>query len=147
MGCLWATRQPRAGGHEATNTAPVTIKGVCLDADGRVLLGRNDRDEWELPGGRPAIGESFPTCLVREIAEETGLEIKASDVISASPFEVIPGRCINVVIYGCDVVDDAQPVASHEHNRVAFLDPATLTSEALPDVYRRAIDAQLSRRA
>ena len=31
---------------------PVSVKGVLLIA-GRVLLLRNDRDEWELPGGRP----------------------------------------------------------------------------------------------
>ncbi|MGH2861245.1 MAG: protease pro-enzyme activation domain-containing protein [Solirubrobacteraceae bacterium] len=143
---LWATGQPRVLGPETTNTAPITIKGVCLDVGGRALLGRNDRGEWELPGGRPAVGESFPACLVREVAEETGLEITVSDLISAGPFEVIPGRCVNAVIYSCDVINDAQPARGHEHNSVAFLDPARLTLGELPDVYRRAIDAQLKRR-
>lgn len=143
---LWAARHPRVPDREKINTAPITVKGVCLDADGRVLLGRNHRDEWELPGGRPAVGESFQACLVREVAEETGLAITVSDLISASRFEVTPGRCVNAVIYSCDVVNDAQPAASHEHIDVAFLDPATLVSEALPHVYRHAIDAQLKRR-
>jgi 8-oxo-dGTP pyrophosphatase MutT (NUDIX family) len=56
---------------DTTNLALVTIKGVCLDAERRVLLCRNDRQEWELPGGRPELGESFPACLIREIQEET----------------------------------------------------------------------------
>lgn len=30
---------------------PVSIKGVVV-RDGRVLLLKNERDEWELPGGR-----------------------------------------------------------------------------------------------
>jgi len=29
---------------------PVSVKGVILDGD-RVVLLRNERDEWELPGG------------------------------------------------------------------------------------------------
>jgi hypothetical protein len=43
---LWATQQTRVTAPKPINVAPVTIKGVCLDADGRVLLGRNGRGEW-----------------------------------------------------------------------------------------------------
>jgi 8-oxo-dGTP pyrophosphatase MutT (NUDIX family) len=32
-------------------TWPVSVKGVVLDARRRVLLLKNDREEWELPGG------------------------------------------------------------------------------------------------
>ena len=32
---------------------PVSIKGVLVEA-GRVVLLENERDEWELPGGRLA---------------------------------------------------------------------------------------------
>jgi hypothetical protein len=46
-------------------TFPVSIKGVVLRA-GRVLLLRNDRDVWELPGGRPEVGETPEQCVVRE---------------------------------------------------------------------------------
>lgn len=35
---------------------PVSVKGVALDAHERVLLLRNERNEWELPGGRLEIG-------------------------------------------------------------------------------------------
>ena len=36
---------------------PVSIKGVLI-RDGRVLLVHNERDEWELPGGRIEPGEA-----------------------------------------------------------------------------------------
>lgn len=66
---------------------PVSVKGVVLDADDRVLLLRNERDEWELPGGRLEIGgpdgavvadESPRAALEREIREETGWEAEAA---------------------------------------------------------------------
>jgi hypothetical protein len=47
---------------------PVSVKGVVLTASGVVLL-RNERDEWELPGGKLEPGESPAACLVREIEE------------------------------------------------------------------------------
>jgi 8-oxo-dGTP pyrophosphatase MutT (NUDIX family) len=55
----------------SSGSRPVTVKAVCLTQDGRVLLCRNHRGEWELPGGRPDPGEPFRDCAVREVREET----------------------------------------------------------------------------
>lgn len=141
---LWKSRPAQHATAERTNLAPVTIKGVCLDSSSRVLLGRNKRGGWELPGGRPNTQEPFADCLTREIAEETGLRVTVLDLISAEPFEVIPGRWVNVITYGCELVDASRPIASDEHDRVAFLSVATLPPDQLPNVYRRAIERQLT---
>jgi 8-oxo-dGTP pyrophosphatase MutT (NUDIX family) len=36
---------------------PVSVKGIVV-RDGAVVLVRNRRDEWELPGGKLELGES-----------------------------------------------------------------------------------------
>jgi 8-oxo-dGTP pyrophosphatase MutT (NUDIX family) len=41
---------------------PVSVKGVVV-RDGRVLLLRNERDEWELPGGKLDLGEEPADCV------------------------------------------------------------------------------------
>lgn len=52
----------------------VSIKGVILQ-HGKVLLLRKHSGEWDLPGGRMGEEESPKQCLIREIAEETGLTV------------------------------------------------------------------------
>ena len=92
-----------AGFNGPMNLAPVTIKGVCIDAQGRVLLCRNHRLEWELPGGRPAPGEAFEACLGREIRDERGLAASVRSLVAAYPFEVLPAQWVNVIVYGCEI--------------------------------------------
>ena len=48
---------------------PVSVKGVAVQ-HGMVLLLQNERNEWELPGGKLELGEDPADCVVREIGEE-----------------------------------------------------------------------------
>jgi 8-oxo-dGTP pyrophosphatase MutT (NUDIX family) len=128
------------------DVVPLTVKGVCLGDGGRVLLCRNHRDEWELPGGRPQRGEQFPACLRREVLEETGLTVAVKELLSAYPYEVLPGAWVNVITYGCTGHDGRSPKVSAEHAAVAFLDPRELRTLVLADGYQRAIAVWRSRR-
>ena len=64
---------------------PVSVKGVLLEGD-RVVLLLNERDEWELPGGRLERGEDPVACLERESAEEPGAKIVADGILSIAGF-------------------------------------------------------------
>jgi putative ATPase len=57
---------------------PVSIKGV-LEVGGRIVLLRNERDEWELPGGKLEAGED-PRFVARRIVIHA-----AEDVGNADP--------------------------------------------------------------
>lgn len=56
-----------------------------LTFQGQVLLVGNDygRPElsWSLPGGRLEPGEQHPEAVVREVLEETGLAVRAGDLL------------------------------------------------------------------
>src|SRR3954470_6861572 len=52
---------------------------------GQVLLVSNDYGgpelSWSLPGGRLEPGEQHPEAVVREVLEETGLEVTAGEML------------------------------------------------------------------
>ncbi|MEW1722087.1 NUDIX domain-containing protein [Streptomyces sp. NPDC093109] len=132
---------------------PVSVKGVALDARGRVLLLRNERQEWELPGGRLETGNesggqvpdvSPERAVEREVAEETGWEVKAGQLIDGGTwiYEPIPGRRVLIVTYGCTVLTpERTPVLSHEHKQIGLFTADEVPGLNMPPGYKRSIAA------
>jgi len=64
------------------NSMVVAASAVVTDDNGRILLlRRTDSGNWALPGGAIELGESLPACAIREVKEETGLEITITGLI------------------------------------------------------------------
>ena len=55
----------------------VRVTGVVIEA-GRILLLNQDAGarSWSLPGGKLEDGETLAEALVREMKEETGLDVE-----------------------------------------------------------------------
>ncbi len=51
----------------------VALKAVIVK-DGKALITRDDRNVWEIPGGRLNLDEEIEDALKREIKEELGVE-------------------------------------------------------------------------
>jgi 8-oxo-dGTP diphosphatase len=71
---------------EIAGTRRVPCAGAVVhDAAGRLLLVRRGREPgrglWSLPGGRCEPGETAAAAAVREVREETGLEVAAGAVV------------------------------------------------------------------
>ena len=120
-------------------TPPTSIKGVLL-VDGQVVLVRNSRREWELPGGRLENGENHAQTLTREFAEELSVNVRVRAPIDSYLFEVIPGREVFVVTYGCTLVGDFQPNVSDEHSDHCLWPVNRLSELNLPAGYRSSIE-------
>ncbi len=129
---------------------PATVKAVVRRGD-EVLLGRNERGEWELPGGRPDQHEtSVAEVVERELAEETGLVLRAGRLLLADLFEVVPGHRLLVVVLLADLRDgeaagDGGVRPSVEHTVVSWFRHDDLP-HPLPGLYRRAILEAFGRR-
>lgn len=73
------------------------VGALVYDADGRILLVQRanepGRGRWSLPGGRVEAGEDDPAAVVREVREETGLD-------------VLPGALVGRVVRGPYLIAD-----------------------------------------
>jgi len=55
---------------------------VAIVKDSKILmLKRSDSGNWTMPGGTMEIGETLVDCALREVKEETGLDIEILDLI------------------------------------------------------------------
>ena len=63
----------------------VGVGAVIVDGAARVLLVRRRFEplagEWSLPGGAVDVGETLEACVIREMREETGLDVEVGAVI------------------------------------------------------------------
>jgi ADP-ribose pyrophosphatase YjhB (NUDIX family) len=75
----------------------VRVTGVIIE-DGRVLLLDQDTDSgrsWSLPGGKVEEGETLAAALVREMREETGLDVEPGRLLYVC--DHLPGNGAHVV--------------------------------------------------
>jgi len=75
----------------------VRVTGVVLEDD-RVLLLNQDTDtgrSWSLPGGKVEEGETLAGALVREMREETGLDVEPGRLLYVC--DHLPGNGTHVV--------------------------------------------------
>ena len=122
---------------------PVSVKGVLLSPNAEVVLLLNEREEWELPGGRLEPGESSTECLAREFLEELGLRVQVGSPLNTYLFEVLPARHVFIATYRCRLCGPFEPALSSEHRRIGLFAPSALP-ENLPQGYRSSIAAALA---
>lgn len=64
------------------NSLVVAASAVVTDERGRILLQRRrDNDLWALPGGGMEMADSLPGTAVREVKEETGLDVEVTGLV------------------------------------------------------------------
>jgi mutator protein MutT len=81
--------------------------GAILTAGGQILLIRRGHDpeagRWSLPGGRIEPGETDQEALVREVREETGLEVTPGPLVGAVDRPAPGGRVLVIRDYAATV--------------------------------------------
>lgn len=126
------------------------VSAVVVRDDGCILLVRRKRPPLEgvltLPGGRVDAGESLPAAAVREVHEETSLEVLATKQITTvdvAATEATPRYAI--AVFATLLVSPASDArASSDAAEIVWADVAALPSLGVPASTRAAIDLALA---
>jgi ADP-ribose pyrophosphatase YjhB (NUDIX family) len=123
---------------------PISVKGVVVRA-GRVLLLKNEREEWELPGGRLEAGETPEQCVAREIEEETSWKVVTGPLLDVWMYDIVQAeRHVFIVTYGCylpDAGNTPDPVLSFEHKQIGEFTEPEVPGLVMPQGYKDSIAA------
>ena len=78
--------------------------------------------KWELPGGKIENGEFFDKALIREVKEETDLDVKVGDFCEAVQDDYPHRRTVQLIMYAKDITGDVKISDEHDDWMWASID-------------------------
>jgi 8-oxo-dGTP diphosphatase len=117
---------------------PLIIVAACvlLDGNGRILIAKRPQGRplaglWEFPGGKVEAGEMPEHALIRELSEELGVDIAASDLTPLTfASHAYPDFHLLMPLFLCRRWQGE--VMPHEGQELAWVNPEQLASYAMP---------------
>lgn len=97
----------------------LTVRGIIKNENDEILIvkrhpkSKTDPDMWELPGGKVEKGEFFADALIREIKEETNLDVAVGDFCEAIQNDYMHKRTVQLMMYLTDINGEVK--ISEEH--------------------------------
>jgi ADP-ribose pyrophosphatase YjhB (NUDIX family) len=137
----------------AANRLVPGASAIILDEAGRILLHRRDDNElWSIPGGEIEVGERIADTVVREVKEETGVEVEPQGIVGiySNPHHVVEYGDGEVrqqfsVCFACRLVG-GELVTSDESLEVGFFTPAEIETMPVHESIRLRIRHYLEHR-
>ena len=126
-----------------TENAEFTV--LCLIEDGsRILLQDRVKPDWKgytLPGGHVENGESFVDAVIREMKEETGLDIYEPKLVGVKQFPIEGGRYI-VMLY--KATKFSGEVVSSDEGRMEWVEYSRLSEINTVDDFEELLEVMNS---
>lgn len=135
------------------NSLVVAVTAVVLDDVGRVLMiQRTDNGLWAIPGGAQDVGETCTEAAIREVCEETGLNVEVTGLVGiySDPRHVI-AYDDGEVRQEFSICFHARPISgqltpSSESKQVHWVEPNRLDKLNIHPSVRLRIEHGLQRR-
>jgi 8-oxo-dGTP diphosphatase len=123
---------------ESSPRHSVSVAAAIVDESGQLLaVRRRDNGHWEPPGGILELHETIQAGLVREVREETGLEVEPQ---ALSGVYKNMRRGIVALVFRCRIIG-GEPRPTREAEQVSWLSPDEI-SNLMDEAYAtRLLDA------
>lgn len=118
---------------------PVSVKGICF-IDDKVILLKNERGEWDLPGGKLGWGEKVEEALTREMKEELGIDITIVELVGVRTASIQRKINVLIILYLCETQATYQDLQlSQESFGLQLFDPRELPDHKHLPLYHQQI--------
>ena len=117
---------------------PVSVKGI-VSFQGKYLLRKNERNEWELLGGKLEAKELPLACVVRELREEAGLNVNPIGLIDTWIYHLDQERRVLILTYVCTAKEVLFSLTSPEGSELAWFTMSEIAVLNMPEGYKRSI--------
>ncbi|HCL8067240.1 NUDIX hydrolase [Enterobacter cloacae] len=127
-------------------TPKTDVRALILNERKVLLVRESDDMGWSLPGGWADVGDSPSLAIIREVHEETGLEVSVSRLLGVwdrnqhghppYPWHVYK------MIFSCEVTGGELAV-SHESLDIGYFDPDNLPELSLTRIVPEEIHASI----
>lgn len=117
---------------------PVSVKSILID-DQRVLLIKNERDEWDLPGGKIEKNDNVIETLIREVKEELNITIDNYNILQAKKY-LFRKQEIIVITYYSKITNDDPIKLSFENIEYQFFSYNKLNELKLTPWAKESLD-------
>ena len=93
----------------------IEVSAGLMFRDGKLLItqrhaGAHLGGLWEFPGGKREADETFEQCLVRELREELGVEVRVGEIFD-SVTHAYPDKTVHLKFFVCEVMaGEPQPL-------------------------------------
>ena len=116
----------------------VSVKGV-VTVNGRLLLRVNERDDYELLGGKlERTDRSLASRVRQELLEESGVAVEPTEDLEPW-FYVFGDQAVLIVPMSCDVLDVPETLFDQDGGRLEWVDARQLDTIRLPRSYLASI--------
>jgi len=124
----------------------VTVKAL-IERSGKILLVKDSKGFWELPGGRIEHGEEPSQTLVRELNEELGwTKISIENIIDVWSFSSITKNIHNhfiVLVYSC-TSKEKNIIKNYEYVEYEWISIEEIKNLNMRDGYKKSIEKYLT---
>lgn len=137
---------------DKTIVQKIVLAGIVFNKQGEVLILQRSADEdiypemWELPSGKREYFESSHDSLIREVKEETGLDIKIIQPCSVFEYkiekqtEIRDSTQINFIVTS----DSSEVKISDEHQNFAWISESKIERYGMSDETKKVIRGAFS---
>lgn len=126
------------------NCYSISVKGV-VSVHGRYLLRKNQREEFELLGGRLERSDiSFETRLQSEFIEESGVTVQVNRFLEPWIY-VIGSQSVLIAPFLCSLIDIPDTLIDMDGGALAWVPASSLASIPMPAGYLDSIQDRIPR--